>query len=144
MLSARCPSFVRVAQRRSGDGVGGGVRVLGQALLGIGLVAAVFGVLLLEDLVGLAENRTGLDTFGAFLIGLGYTALFATPGILVALVGWGLVRQVGPATEERSPPSWGLGENLRLALHRRHRAPVCWGRGSGCRSRLRRRAGRLV
>jgi len=83
------------------------VRVLGQALLGIGLVAAVFGVLLLEDLVGLAENRTGLDTFGAFLIGLGYTALFATPGILVALVGWGLVRQVGPATEERSPPSWG-------------------------------------
>ncbi len=84
------------------------MRVLGQALLGVGLAVAVLGVLLLEDLVGLAENRTGLDTFGAFLAGLGYTALFAAPGILVALVGWGLVRRGRPATEERPPPNWGL------------------------------------
>jgi len=84
------------------------VRILGRVLVAVGLSAAVLGVRLLELFTGIAENRTGLDTFGAFLIGLAYTALFAAPGILVALAGWALVRRDRPATEERIPQGWGM------------------------------------
>jgi len=84
------------------------VRILGRALVAVGLLVAVLGVRLLQLFTGIAENRTGLDTLGAFLIGLGYTALFAAPGVVVALVGWVLVRRDRPATEERIPQGWGL------------------------------------
>ena len=84
------------------------MRILGRALVAVGLLVTVLGVRLLQLFTGIAENRTGLDTFGAFLIGLVYTALFAAPGIVIALVGWGLLRRDRPATERPGRQGRGL------------------------------------
>lgn len=84
------------------------MRILGRALVAVGVLVSVYGVLTLTSLVHVGENRPPRSRGDAFGIGLWQTALVATPGILIALAGWALSRRDQAATGRmvRSPVPW--------------------------------------
>jgi hypothetical protein len=70
----------------------GAVRILGRVLVAVGVLVSVGCVWFLLGLASIGENRAPLSKGDAFTQGLWRTALVATPGILIALAGWALVR----------------------------------------------------
>lgn len=61
---------------------------------------------MLAGLASIGENRSPLSRGDAFMQALWPMAVAATPGILIALIGWAFSRGPKEVSERRRPPRW--------------------------------------